>query len=39
MNKLITRTVLDTQPVTVQYHLTEYGKTLGTIITILLIGA
>lgn len=28
MNKLIKRTVLDTQPVTVQYNLTEYGWTL-----------
>ncbi|WP_237028660.1 winged helix-turn-helix transcriptional regulator [Pedobacter steynii] len=32
MNKLIKRTVLDTQSVTVQYQLTEYGKTLQTII-------
>jgi DNA-binding HxlR family transcriptional regulator len=32
VNKLIKRTVLDTQPVTVQYHLTEYGMTLQTII-------
>lgn len=32
MNKLINRIVLDTHPVTVQYHLTEYGKTLQTII-------
>jgi DNA-binding HxlR family transcriptional regulator len=32
MNKLVKRTVLDTQPVTVQYQLTEYGKTLQTII-------
>ncbi|WP_439696247.1 winged helix-turn-helix transcriptional regulator [Mucilaginibacter sp. AW1-7] len=31
-NKLIKRTVLDTQPVTVQYNLTEYGQTLQTII-------
>ena len=31
-NKLIKRTVLDTQPVTVQYNLTEYGRTLQTII-------
>ena len=31
-NKLIKRTVLDTKPVTVQYNLTEYGKTLQTII-------
>lgn len=27
-NKLIKRTVLDTQPVTVQYNLTEYGWSL-----------
>ncbi|WP_370897231.1 winged helix-turn-helix transcriptional regulator [Chryseobacterium gossypii] len=32
MNRLIRRTVLDTQPVTVLYQLTEYGKTLQTII-------
>jgi DNA-binding HxlR family transcriptional regulator len=32
VNKLILRTVLDTQPVTVQYQLTEYGRTLQTII-------
>ncbi len=32
VNKLIKRTVLDTQPVTVQYNLTEYGRTLQTII-------
>ena len=32
MNQLITRTVLDTQPITVQYQLTEHGKTLRTII-------
>ncbi|SEP45322.1 helix-turn-helix domain-containing protein [Mucilaginibacter sp. OK283] len=32
INKLIKRTVLDTQPVTVQYNLTEYGQTLQTII-------
>ena len=32
MNRLIKRTVLDTQPVTVQYNLTEYGRTLQTII-------
>ncbi|MCS3800801.1 winged helix-turn-helix transcriptional regulator [Niastella sp. OAS944] len=31
-NKLIKRTVLDTQPVTVQYELTAHGKTLQTII-------
>jgi DNA-binding HxlR family transcriptional regulator len=28
INKLVKRTVLDTQPVTVQYNLTEYGWTL-----------
>lgn len=32
INKLIRRTVLDTQPVTVQYELTEHGLTLKTII-------
>ena len=32
VNKLVKRTVLDTQPVTVQYNLTEYGRTLQTII-------
>lgn len=28
MNKLVKRTVLDTQPVTVQYALTDYGQKL-----------
>ena len=32
INQLITRTVLDTHPVTIHYQLTEHGKTLGTII-------
>lgn len=32
INKLINRTVLPTQPVTVFYQLTDYGKTLQTII-------
>lgn len=32
VNALIKRTVLDTQPITVQYVLTEHGKTLKTII-------
>ncbi|WP_198315760.1 winged helix-turn-helix transcriptional regulator [Chitinophaga tropicalis] len=32
LNKLVKRTVLDSQPVTVQYELTEHGKTLQTII-------
>lgn len=31
-NQLIRRIVLDTQPVTVQYQLTDHGKTLQTII-------
>ena len=28
MNQLITRTVLNTQPITVEYEITEYGATL-----------
>jgi DNA-binding HxlR family transcriptional regulator len=32
VNKLVKRTVLDTQPVTVKYELTVHGKTLQTII-------
>lgn len=32
INKLIKRTVLDTQPISVNYELTEHGKTLRTII-------
>lgn len=32
INKLIKRTVLDTQPVSVRYQLTEYGMSLKTII-------
>lgn len=32
VNKLVKRTVLDSHPITVQYQLTEYGKTLQTII-------
>ncbi len=32
MNRLVKRIVLDTQPVTVQYQLTEYGLTLKRII-------
>lgn len=28
MNHLITRTVLDTQPISIQYEITEYGSTL-----------
>jgi DNA-binding HxlR family transcriptional regulator len=33
INQLIKRTVLDTQPIAVQYELTEHGNTLQTIIT------
>ena len=32
MNELITRTVYDTKPVTVEYEITEYGKTLQPVI-------
>jgi DNA-binding HxlR family transcriptional regulator len=32
INQLITRTVLNTQPITVQYELTTYGLSLKTII-------
>src|SRR4051812_13209249 len=32
INQLVKRTVLDTQPVSVQYELTEHGNTLKTII-------
>ena len=32
-NKIVKRTVLDTQPITVEYELTEYGKTLEAVIT------
>jgi DNA-binding HxlR family transcriptional regulator len=32
MNELVKRTVYDTKPVTVEYELTPYGKTLDTII-------
>jgi len=32
INQLVKRTVLDTQPITVQYELTEHGLTLQTII-------
>jgi DNA-binding HxlR family transcriptional regulator len=32
INHLLKRTVLDTQPITVQYELTDHGKTLKTII-------
>jgi len=33
INKLVNRTVLETQPISVQYQLTEYGMTLKTIIS------
>src|ERR1700750_917705 len=33
INELVKRTVLATQPVTVEYELTEHGNTLQTIIT------
>jgi DNA-binding HxlR family transcriptional regulator len=33
LNELVKRTVLDTQPITVQYELTEHGDTLQTIIS------
>ncbi|GAA3971967.1 helix-turn-helix domain-containing protein [Mucilaginibacter dorajii] len=33
INQLITRTVLATQPITVEYELTEHGNTLQTIIS------
>ncbi len=32
INQLIKRTVIDTHPVTIHYHLTEHGKSLRTII-------
>ena len=35
LNKLIQRTVYDTIPVTVEYSLTEYGKTLDNVIAAL----
>ena len=32
INRLVSRTVLDTKPVTVEYEITEYGRTLKPII-------
>lgn len=32
MNHLVSRTVMDTKPITVEYALTEYGKTLSPVI-------
>jgi Predicted transcriptional regulators len=33
MNHLVKRTVMETQPITVQYELTKLGRSLGTVIT------
>ncbi len=33
INELVTRTVCDTKPITVEYEITSYGKTLEKIIT------
>ena len=33
INQLVKRTVIDTRPISVQYELTEHGKTLQTIIS------
>jgi DNA-binding HxlR family transcriptional regulator len=33
INQLVKRTVLDTQPITVQYELTEHGDTLQVLIS------
>ena len=38
MNRLVSRTVLDTKPITVEYKLTKYGKTLGPLLMQLLVG-
>ncbi|HEU4718388.1 MAG TPA: helix-turn-helix domain-containing protein [Bacteroidia bacterium] len=35
MNELVSRTVYDTTPVTVEYELTKYGETLDTVIVAL----
>ncbi|MBR9855443.1 MAG: helix-turn-helix transcriptional regulator [Algicola sp.] len=32
MNRLVNRKVMDTKPITVQYSITEYGKTLAPVI-------
>ena len=32
INNLISRTVMDTKPITVSYSITEYGKTLSSVI-------
>lgn len=35
VNGLITRKVLDTQPITVEYEITEYGSTLQTVTSVI----
>ncbi|MFN8347060.1 MAG: helix-turn-helix domain-containing protein [Spirosomataceae bacterium] len=35
MNQLITRTVKDTQPITVEYAITDYGRTLKDVTTVI----
>jgi DNA-binding HxlR family transcriptional regulator len=35
MNQLITRTVLNTQPITVEYAITDYGQTLKDLTTVM----
>lgn len=35
VNRLVTRTVSSTQPITVNYELTEYGQSTSSIITVL----
>jgi DNA-binding HxlR family transcriptional regulator len=32
MNNLVSRTVMNTKPITVEYSITEYGKTLSSLI-------
>ncbi|MCZ2472560.1 winged helix-turn-helix transcriptional regulator [Aquirufa ecclesiirivi] len=32
MNNLVSRTVMDTKPITVEYSITKYGKTLSAVI-------
>lgn len=32
MQKLVSRTILDTKPISVEYAITEHGKTLGTVL-------
>jgi DNA-binding HxlR family transcriptional regulator len=35
MNQLVTRTVLDKQPITVEYAITEYGHTLKNVTSVI----